>query len=651
MLAPGRTSLAHKLLLLAAVPLFAAVLLSGYLVAARAGERTQADRLSLLTTAGVRTGDLVHELQRERGMSSVFMSSKGTKLRSELAAQRSLTDEQLGEWAAFLDQSSKGLPAQANAALDTAREAVEALGATRQQVDGLAVDPKTAIKFFTDSNALLLDALGPLASASTDATIGRHAIAYLAFLRAKEKTGIERAQLANVFGVDAFADGQLATVVNAIASQEANLKVFRDTAPGDALTRYDAATDEQPFADVAAMEKAALAKAATGGFGIDSQVWYDAITAKINLLKEVEDLQSQNLLDGAEARGAAAVRDLVVVVLGALALVAGVLTLTWRVRRGILSGIGRVKHVLDGLADGDLTQRAGIEGADEVASMARALDTATGAIANLVVGIDEQAKLIGTQSMQLAAVSSQLNGAAAGTSRVAADASVGAGEVSQSIQIIAAGAEEIGASVSEIASSARNAVTVAVRAVASAEEARVTVDRLGASSAQISEVVEVVTAIAAQTNLLALNATIEAARAGEAGKGFAVVANEVKELALATAEATADIGARVTAIQQDTASAVAAIEGITATIAEVNEYQSSIAAAVDEQAATMAEISRSVASVALSADQIAAGVAGAAEMAENASSGAAQVDSASEGLAGSAASIGSLVARFRVSGS
>ena len=89
-----------------------------------------------------------------------------------------------------------------------------------------------------------------------------------------------------------------------------------------------------------------------------------------------------------------------------------------------------------------------------------------------------------------------------------------------------------------------------------AEATNGTVAKLGDSSAEIGNVVKVITSIAEQTNLLALNATIEAARAGEAGKGFAVVASEVKDLAQETARATEDISRRVEAIQADTAGAV-----------------------------------------------------------------------------------------------
>ena len=90
-----------------------------------------------------------------------------------------------------------------------------------------------------------------------------------------------------------------------------------------------------------------------------------------------------------------------------------------------------------------------------------------------------------------------------------------------------------------------NAAEVTASAVEMEKNTNQTINKLGESSAEIQQVISVITSIAKQTNLLALNTTIEAARAGEEGKGFAVVANEVKELASQTGKATEDISNKI----------------------------------------------------------------------------------------------------------
>jgi len=238
------------------------------------------------------------------------------------------------------------------------------------------------------------------------------------------------------------------------------------------------------------------------------------------------------------------------------------------------NAILRLMNEMGDLADGDLTVRATVT------------EDVTGAIADsLNYTTEEFRKLV---SRIIVAVE-QMGKATKNTEDISRGLMDATQKQAREIKTAGEAVELITKSVKEVDSSAAKSAEVARRTLAATEqgaqavrntisgmdgireqiqETSKRIKRLGESSQEIGEIVDLISDITEQTNVLALNAAIQAASAGEAGRGFSVVAEEVQRLAERSADATKQIGALVKTIQGDTHDAVAAMEKSTLGVVE-----------------------------------------------------------------------------------
>jgi twitching motility protein PilJ len=245
-----------------------------------------------------------------------------------------------------------------------------------------------------------------------------------------------------------------------------------------------------------------------------------------------------------------------------------------RQNRANQDAILRLLDEIGNLANGDLTVRAKVT-EDMTGAIADSINYTIDELRRLVTGINDAAQQVTAATHEAQAVSGALLQA---TQRQATEIE----QTGQSVTQMAGSMNAVSLSANDTAKVAETSLSAAKKgahAVQNAirgmneirdqmQETSKRIKRLGESSQEIGEIVQLISDITEQTNVLALNAAIQAASAGEAGRGFTVVAEEVQRLAERSAEATKHIAAIVKSIQRDTQDAVEAMERSTRGVVE-----------------------------------------------------------------------------------
>lgn len=294
----------------------------------------------------------------------------------------------------------------------------------------------------------------------------------------------------------------------------------------------------------------------------------------------------------------------------------------YHIAQSVREPLTRILSTLEGLTEGDMTQRIEIRYNNEFSRVSGHINTLADSLHNILVELNDAADNLTDTASTNQKTSSQTQSQLSSQREQTANVATAMTEMSHSVQEVAQSAQsslEMVQQVETASESGRQIMNTNISTINQLEsrlnESVDAVGELQKMSSQIGSILDVIRNIAEQTNLLALNAAIEAARAGEQGRGFAVVADEVRVLAQRTTQSTTEIETMIANLQssskvagkviescmsdmdmsvQQASNANSAMEEIQALILEISHMSTHISQAAAEQSETSGDIARNI---------------------------------------------------------
>ena len=338
-------------------------------------------------------GQLVHELQSERGMTAGFLASGGNEATTAaLKAQRLKSDEKLVQATQTVKRLSNAgtTGAPPNPADQSLAALRQALSAKRQEVDAKALAGGVAIQWYSGRISAIIDTIDSAVADAPSVDFAQRIRAYSYLVSFKEYAGRERAGVnATLTANKPMPPEALTQLIGNIARQENFEKLYRQTASAADVQSLTQALDKPGVKEALAMRNAVLKKAADGDYDIAPAAWWAAISEKMNILKAQDDKLTQQLSDLANELSRKAASSFALD--SALSILCAIffLSLSYWITRSIEKPLHNLQRSMNTIAESfDLSHRVQVRGSDEIALTSASFNRMLQVVADALVEVN-----------------------------------------------------------------------------------------------------------------------------------------------------------------------------------------------------------------------------------------------------------------------